>query len=792
MSAADVRSAGAAACATLLGALALTPVYSSAAWLLPVVAVVLVVLAGGLLLRVGGPALWSRVAPGRPVPGRVAAAGVALVPLVQLFLVLALLTARWAPTGALLGVIPTRRSLTALAVVMGNGGAELREQATPALALPGLLAVTTVFVGLLAVLVDLVAVAGRQAALAGLGLLVLYCVPVVTITGGIGLIALAAPAAGLALLLWTDQRRRVGGASRPPGPGLVALLGTGTVAALRIGGAALLVGLIVGAVVPRFSEGSLATGLGGGSGGGSTGTSLDPVVEMAGQLTLPEPIDELRMNTSVDDPGYLRSVTLDQYDATRGWTLSNLAGEKSIVGNDRLAPLPPREQGRTVRTRIRILQHDDRFLPVPTSPLSVRFPVDQGNGWRYDPTTGTVFGRNVTSSGRSYTVTATEPRPPAALLAATADLPADNRVEQQYTALPDLDQRILATVTEVVAGATTPYQKVRNIHAFLTDRANGFRYSLSTAPGTSGNDLVDFLTLRRGYCEQYAGAMAVMVRAAGVPARVALGYTPGELQDDGSRLVTSDDAHAWVEVYFQSLGWVPFDPTPISADRAVDLPWAPRADAPTGADSGAAQPTAAEPTAAAPAQRTDRAADGAPVAQQGSPTSGTPWPVLAGAGLVLVLVVVVGTPACIRVLQRRRRVRAATAGALWDELGATALDLGIRLEPSWTPRRAALELARVAGRGGDPGGRAADAVTRLGRAEEAACYGPAGRDGAGPDLTAALRAARAGLLRSASRDARLRARLWPASLVRGAATRSAERARRRLHDAPRPRRPRTV
>ncbi len=286
MSGADVRSAGVAALATLLGACALTPVFSSPAWLVPVVAVVLVVLAGGLLLRVGGPALWSRLAGGRPLPARVGALGVALVPAGQLALVLALLTARYAPTDAFLGVLPTRSSLRDLAAVMANGGAELREQATPALPLTGLLALTTVFVGLIAVLVDLLAVAGRQAALAGLGLLVLYCVPVVTITGGIGLVALAAPAVGLALLLWGDQRRRVGAASRPPGPGLVARLGTGTVTALRIGGAALLVGLIVGAVVPRFSEGSLATGLGGGS-GGSTGTSLDPVAEMAGQLTLP-------------------------------------------------------------------------------------------------------------------------------------------------------------------------------------------------------------------------------------------------------------------------------------------------------------------------------------------------------------------------------------------------------------------------------------------------------------------------------------------------------------------------
>lgn len=787
----DVRAAGAAALATLLGACALAPVFSSGAWLLPVAAVVLVVLTGGLLLRVGGPALWARLTHGRPIPGRVAALGVAVVPLGQLALILALLTARYAPRDALLGVVPTRSSLADLAGVLANGGAELREQATPALPLTGLLALTTVFVGVIAVVVDLVAVAGRQAALAGVGLLVLYSVPVTTITGGIGLVALTAPAVGLALLLWTDQRRRVGSPSRRAEPGLAARLGTGTLAALRIGAAALAAGLVVGALVPTASEGSLATGLGGGS-GGSTGTSLDPVVELAGQLTLPEPIDLLRMDSSVDDPGYLRSVTLDEYDSIAGWTLSNLAGEESITDSDRLAPLPPRQQARTVTTRIRILQHDDRFLPVPISPLSVRMEGAQSDAWRYDPETGTVFGRNVTSGGRSYTVVASEPRPPVALLAASEQLPADNRVEQQYTALPDLDPRILATVTDVVGDAATPYERVRRIHAFLTDRGNGFRYSLATAPGTSGNDLVDFLTLRRGYCEQYAGTMAVMVRAAGVPARVALGYTPGQEQDDGTRIITSDDAHAWVEVYFQSLGWVPFDPTPIGVNRAVDLPWAPRADAPTGTEAGAAVPAPSAPTAAAPTTRQDRAADGAPAAQRSTGTGGTPWPLLGGLGAALVALLLAGTPAGVRTLQRRRRLTAGTAGALWDELVATALDVGMRLHPSWTPRRAAHELGVTVGRGGDPDGRVADAVTRLARAEEAARYARAGDGGADPDLAAALRTARRGLLRSASRDVRLRALLWPPSLVTGAGGRLAERGPGLLRSPTRRRRPHPV
>jgi hypothetical protein len=285
--------------------------------------------------------------------------------------------------------------------------------------------------------------------------------------------------------------------------------------------------------------------------------------------------------------------------------------------------------------------------------------------------------------------------------------------------------------------------------------------------------------------------MAVLVRAAGVPARVAFGYTPGSLQPDGSRVITSDDAHAWVEVYFQSLGWVPFDPTPIAAARAVTLPWAPRADAPTGAAAGAAAPAPTAAAAAAPTTRTDRAADGAPVARQSKAAAGTPWPLLAGAGAALVALLALATPAGAAPPGCRRRLAGGTAVALWDELEASALDIGVRLQPSWTPRHAAQELAAVVARaGGDGAGTTADAVARLARAEEVACYGPPGGRSKDPELVAALRTARRGLLHSVSRDRRLRAAVWPASLVTGAAGRSATRTRRWVRTIARPRRPR--
>jgi hypothetical protein len=773
MSDQDVRAAVSAAVATLLGAAALTPVYTSAAWLAPVMAVVVTVLAGGLLLRVGGATLRAGLSGGRTPSAALSTLGVAVVPVGQLALVLCVLTAMFAPAQAIAGTLPTPSSLEQLAAVLSEGSAELREQATPALPLTGLLALTAVFVGLIAVLVDLVTVAGRQATLAGLGLLVLYCVPVATITGTIGLVALVAPAAALALLLWTDQRRRLAASGRTVrGSG-----GSGGLAALQIGVGALVASLILGAVVPTLTEGSLATGLGGGS-GGATGTSLDPVAAMQGQLTLPEPIDLLRLETSVDDPGYLRAVAIDEYDNEAGWTLSNMRGEQSIADDDRLALLPERQSSRPVTARIQVLEHDDRFLPVLFSPLAVRLDGGGDDDWRFDPDTATVYGREVTSGGRSYTVTATEPRPTLAQLGAARPLAPGSPIQQQFTALPLLDPRVTDLVAEVTAGASTPYERVRGVQDFLSDRTNGFVYSLSTAPGTTGDDLVDFLTLRRGYCEQYAGAMAVMVRAAGVPARVALGYTPGTEQDDGSRLITSDDAHAWVEVYFENLGWVPFDPTPIARDRAVDLPWAPRAGEEQNTANRAEVPVPTLPSQPLPSLPLDRAPGGVPSAQSGQGAGDLLWSLATGVGIALLAGALVAAPAGIRALQRRRRVAAGTAGALWDELTATALDLGLRLQPAWTPRQSGRELGTVLARSGASGAPGADALLRLALAEESASYRQAGAGPVHPDLPGALRTARRALLAAAPRGTRLRARLWPASLTSGGGTRPAAGAGR--------------
>ena len=675
---ADGRAAaGAAALATLLGALALTPVYSSGR------------LAArarrrprrprrGLLLRVGGPALLGAGDPGHPGPAGCRRSGVALVPLGQLFLVLACSPRSTRRTPSL-GVLPTRAASRGSPACWPTGGRAARAgdpgPAAHRAARPH----------------DAVRrrdrgdrrPAGRRRS-AGRRWRASACWSSTasrsaTITGGIGLVAhrragrRARPAA-------LDRPAPAAGRPGAAAEGLAARWAPGR-GGLRIGRAALLAGLVVGSVVPTLTEGSLATGLGGAP-GSATGTSLDPVAELAGQLTLPEPIDLLRMDASVDDPGYLRAVTLDEYDANAGWTLSNLDGEASIADDDRLAPLPAEQ--RPARHR------DDPVIrarrPVPAGAVLAAVGADAGrpeDDWRFDPATGTVFGRGgPPSAGRATPVPPPSRGPSAALLPRPRLLPRTT-VQQRFTACRPRPARSPTASPSCVG--TPPALRAGPQHPRLPDRP-GQRLPLQPRhraghqrrrPGGLPPAPPRLLrAVRRGDGGHGAGR--------GSPA----GWrwaTPRAEQDDGSRLITSDDAHAWVEVYFEGLGWVPFDPTPIAVDRRSTCPGRRGADAGRpGAEAGpAAVPSG--PTAAPTAARTDRA-DGAPITSAGARGAvGSRVPLVLGAGVARL--VVVAAPAGARTAAAPPGGRPGPPAPCGTSSTATALDVGVRMHPAWTPRR---------------------------------------------------------------------------------------------------------
>ncbi len=119
------------------------------------------------------------------------------------------------------------------------------------------------------------------------------------------------------------------------------------------------------------------------------------------------------------------------------------------------------------------------------------------------------------------------------------------------------------TARDVTAGAGSPYEAATALEAWFRGTGGGFVYD--EQPPTSGGDppLAYFLESRRGYCQHYAGAMALMLRYLGIPSRVAAGFTSGNYDAGEQRwTVTDHNAHTWVEVFFPGFGWIPFDPTP--------------------------------------------------------------------------------------------------------------------------------------------------------------------------------------------------------------------------------------
>ena len=113
----------------------------------------------------------------------------------------------------------------------------------------------------------------------------------------------------------------------------------------------------------------------------------------------------------------------------------------------------------------------------------------------------------------------------------------------------------------VTGGARTPYAAVLALESWFR-RFGGFRYDQQPRSSLTVAPLIDFVTdTKAGYCQHFAGAMAVMLRLLGIPSRVAVGFTSGRLVD-GVWRVTDHNAHAWVEVWFPGHGWVAFDPTP--------------------------------------------------------------------------------------------------------------------------------------------------------------------------------------------------------------------------------------
>ena len=179
-----------------------------------------------------------------------------------------------------------------------------------------------------------------------------------------------------------------------------------------------------------------------------------------------------------------------------------------------------------------------------------------------------VYSTSDSITDQTYSVTSVVVDPSQAQLQAvpglvrTAELAPDLQLPPAYrtSALKEL-------AASNTAGQTTEFAKVNALATWLSGPQ--FTYSLAPAQPTSAPSLVNFLTKgKSGYCVHYAYAMTVLTRLLGIPARFVVGYTAGTRQKDGSYVVSTADSHAWTEVYFPSMGWIRFEPTPAGQGTA--------------------------------------------------------------------------------------------------------------------------------------------------------------------------------------------------------------------------------
>jgi transglutaminase-like putative cysteine protease len=145
------------------------------------------------------------------------------------------------------------------------------------------------------------------------------------------------------------------------------------------------------------------------------------------------------------------------------------------------------------------------------------------------------------------------------LRAAGEDYP--DWVTERYLTVPStVPEQVISLALDLTAIEPTPYDRAKAIENHL----RGFPYNLDIPAPPRNRDVVDYFlfTLKEGYCDYYASAMVVLARAAGLPARLVIGYANGIYDADNDQyIVTAADAHSWPEIYFPTIGWIEFEPT---------------------------------------------------------------------------------------------------------------------------------------------------------------------------------------------------------------------------------------
>jgi transglutaminase-like putative cysteine protease len=316
--------------------------------------------------------------------------------------------------------------------------------------------------------------------------------------------------------------------------------------------------------------------------------SYNPFVEirqdLMSQTNVPVFVAEVEGDVPADQI-FWRTVTLDAFDGTQ-WHVSGQAQfvspEFGLFGPDTgffIGPTTPTRVIQEIPTisviqEITVLALQSDWLPAAYFPIALSAPdlvVD--DGYRLKNDDGALRFDGLTYREMTYTVQSLVPRREFGGEFAIEPESEAGELEdvKRFLDLPmGLDPGIRALAVETTQGLDTDFEKALTLESFFRTPGN-FVYYTAVVPGHGARDIAAWLldpssdNYRTGYCEQFSTSMAVMARTLDIPSRVALGFTPGTLLEDGRVVVRDRNSHAWVELWIPTQGWVRFDPTPLPA-----------------------------------------------------------------------------------------------------------------------------------------------------------------------------------------------------------------------------------
>lgn len=744
------RLSVAAALATVLMSLALTPLIDGYRWLLAAWVVVAVVSGTGAALRTV--MRWWPV-----------------VVAAQLLMLAVMLTVLFVRSSALFGLLPGPAALQAFGGLLQDGLEITREQGPPVSPGQGVVLMAVGGIGLVGLAADVVAVSLRRPALAGLPLLAVYCLPAALLSGGLGLGYFVLAGAGYLILVAADSGDRIRGwgrvltsSGRRGALGATEGLGRG---GRRIAAGCLVLAAVVPSLVPGLGERLIGRhGTGTGNGDGEVVRVVNPILDLRRDLTSTS--DAVVLEYRADQPLMIRIVADTRFDG-RLWSppSGDVPGSQRVQDGMTVPGLTDDAvKQQTRQARISIGQLAQTYLPLPYP--SVGAAVN--GSWLFDAGTLNVVAGNkrTTTQNLEYTADYLDVQPTQEQLEGAPGIPLNFSPESLQRPKGDITK--IAQLARQVAGDGSQYEQAANLQKYF--RNGGFTYSTEAPAGDNPADdggissLNAFLDSKSGYCVHYASAMTLMARILGIPARVAVGFLPGQPTGNGTYQVRAKDAHAWPELYFDTVGWVRFEPTPSRASApAYSIRLAPATQAsPSASSSAAAVPSRAVPSR--PEQR-DNGGTTASTSTWRTVLAAVPWRLV----VALLLIGLAGLlPLAAAVVTRRRRwtragTRSERAEAAWDELRQRIGDLGARWAASWTPRALAARVIADHSLGGTE--RAA--LGRLVEDLEAARYARPSADGGRPaeELQADVRTVTAGVAAAAGTRTRRRARWLPRSGV---------------------------